>query len=432
MKSIYRILYLIILIVMLLIGCCKKEENLNLASDNIIENELIKEESLQDTTITMDNEADNKISEIYYTPIVFAVENNYQIIFMSNEKGMAWVKIGDEIYYDSVSGLIRSDSVVHKVTVPQYVLDEAKAYTVGFQIVYERTAYYPQLGEIVEQEYAFRPIDFSDGLQIHAVSDTHNCVIEEPTAAYEYFGVATDFIIHAGDVVDSMDEEISEINSYSKFIETMSILTKGEIPAVYARGNHEVRGLISDQYYRVMPVVDDKTYYTFRIGELYGIVLDFGEDKIDSHAEYTGTICFEDYRRAQTDFLKSVIENKEEEYEAEGINYRIGICHIPFSAYSQTHDLECSNEWKNLISEMKLDIVLGGHYHKYTVFDNQKLPHRDLVITNGPVGNCIEMKNGICTIYREVEYGDKSLKDTKEFKLRTMEEKQQILEMFSK
>jgi len=28
MKSIYRILYLIILIVMLLIGCCKKEENL--------------------------------------------------------------------------------------------------------------------------------------------------------------------------------------------------------------------------------------------------------------------------------------------------------------------------------------------------------------------------------------------------------------------
>lgn len=48
-----------------------------------------------------------------------------------------------------------------------------------------------------------------------------------------------------------------------------------------------------------MPGDDGRSYYTFKVGCIWGILVDTGEDKEDSHAEYGGIICCHDFRLEQ-------------------------------------------------------------------------------------------------------------------------------------
>ena len=92
---------------------------------------------------------------LYRDPCVFVVENTYQIVFNTLEFGIAWVEVGEKQYRDSVGGLMRSETLVHRVTVPMAELDAAKAYTVCFRALPERRPYFPELGEEKRKEYAF-------------------------------------------------------------------------------------------------------------------------------------------------------------------------------------------------------------------------------------------------------------------------------------
>ena len=58
-------------------------------------------------------------------------------------------------------------------------------------------------------------------------------------------------------------------------------------------------------------------------------MLDCGEDKNDGHPEYGGTVCFHNFRLAETKFLEKVAESGE--HNADGIEYKLIICHNPFT-----------------------------------------------------------------------------------------------------
>ena len=105
-------------------------------------------------------------------------------------------------------------------------------------------------------------------------------------------------------------------------------------------------------------------YYTFRIGKLWGVVLDCGEDKKDDHPEYGGLVNFEGYRQAQTSFLKRIISDSDCEYNAPGVEYRIGVCHIPFPTEKYPPSPEVYNDWTELCSQMNLDVMISGHLHR--------------------------------------------------------------------
>ena len=72
-----------------------------------------------------------------YRPVVYAVEDDYQIVFSTSDTAIVWVEVGSEKYYDLYAGSMRSKDLVHKVTVPQRALDEAKSYTIcAKQMIY--------------------------------------------------------------------------------------------------------------------------------------------------------------------------------------------------------------------------------------------------------------------------------------------------------
>ena len=70
------------------------------------------------------------INRFTYKPVVYAVEDNYQIVFSTNNDSIAWVEIDGKGYYDTYNGSSKKYSKIHKVEVPMNVLDSAKNYAI--------------------------------------------------------------------------------------------------------------------------------------------------------------------------------------------------------------------------------------------------------------------------------------------------------------
>ena len=311
------------------------------------------------TVSKKDVEADDMEREL--TPIVFAVNHEYQIMAYVEEASLMWVQVGEHTFYDESNGIMRSDVKIHRVHVPMELLDREKSYKVFVRKVIDRKPYFPEFEDVVERAYSFRPVPTEGTVRGYHVSDSHNR-IEEPAIAAECYG-NIDFLVLNGDLAD----HTHSVENCLVFYEIASKITKGTIPVVFSRGNHDTRGLMAERFCEYTPMSQGKTYYTFRVGCVWGMVLDCGEDKVDSHEEYGGTVCFHQFRERETEFIKDVIAHAEDEYLAEGVKYRLVIAHNPFTViHKKPFDIEQDlyREWIRLIGDnVNPHALLGGHMH---------------------------------------------------------------------
>ena len=84
-------------------------------------------------------------------------------------------------------------------------------------------------------------------------------------------------------------------------------ITGGSVPVVYARGNHDVKGRYAEQTHRFTGSKGEKFFYNFYFNNVYGIVLDIGEDHDDDWWEYYDTAHYEQYHKDQLAFLENEI-----------------------------------------------------------------------------------------------------------------------------
>lgn len=296
-------------------------------------------------------------------PTVFACGDKYQIFVSLSEDAVMKVRVGDEIYYDHINGILRSATKIHKVEIPMELLNREKRYTVCYKRILERKPYFPPSEEWIEFTVDFRPVKEDGDINIYHISDSHT-LSNEAIKAGSYFGDKLDLLILNGDIPD----ESNTPESFDEIFKISSVITEGKIPVVYARGNHDTRGSLAEFMSYNIPTLNGKTYYTFRLGCIWGIVLDCGEDKLDTNAEYNETTCFHIHRLEQTEFIKDVIKNSAFEYNAPGIKHRLLISHIVFSyCHREPFNIETElyTEWSKLIREnIKPDLSLHGHYHK--------------------------------------------------------------------
>ena len=299
------------------------------------------------------------------TPIVFAVNNEYQIMAYVKEPSLMWIQIGEEKYYDESNGIMRSNVQIHRIIVPMDVLDKEKKYTVYLRKVIDRKPYFPEFEETVCAEYEFQPVKKEGIVRGYHISDSHNRV-DGPVNAVACFG-DIDFLVLNGDLAD----HTHSVENCMVFYEIASKITKGRIPVIFSRGNHDMRGLMAERFCEYTPTDQGNTYYTFRIGCVWGLVLDCGEDKDDSHEEYGGTVCFHKFRQRETEFIKKVISNADNEYLAEGVKYRVVISHNPFTVVHKCPfdiEQELYRKWVQMIGEhIKPNVLLGGHMHRLDV-----------------------------------------------------------------
>lgn len=299
-------------------------------------------------------------------PTVFAVGNKYSIFVPFSAEVIMWVKVKDKIYYDHANGVLRSKTEMHKVELPMCELDEAGEYTVVYKKMIDRTPYFPKSEPERELKISFRPVPDGGKINVYHISDAHN-MVSEPIAAGSFFGDDIDLLVLNGDI----PEDSGDIKNFNSICSVASGITGGRCPVVFARGNHDTRGFYAEEMPNYIPTMNGKTYYTFRVGCVWGLILDCGEDKRDINDEYGGTICFHGYREEETEFIKKIVENAENEYSAEGVKYKLVISHIAFThihKYPFDIEEELYSEWARIMREhIKPDLLLYGHYHKVEI-----------------------------------------------------------------
>jgi predicted phosphodiesterase len=306
------------------------------------------------------------LPEMKTAPAVFAVGNSYQIITPVKSDLLFSVTVGNKEYFDHSNGIIRSSGKIRKVTVPMDELDKAREYTVSYRKIIDRKPYFPLTEEKVSVTYPFRPI--GDGaINIYHISDTHGR-LDAPASAGEYFGDELSLLVLNGDLPDHS----GAVENFDLIYELCDRITGGEIPVIFSRGNHDMRGLYAESIENYTPTDMGRSYFTFRLGSLWGIVLDCGEDKPDSCEEYGYTICCHDFRLEESAFIENVIKNADKEYLAEGVEHRIAIAHNPFT-HTSRHPFDIEQElykkWTGYVKTMGAELVLSGHLHDTLVIN---------------------------------------------------------------
>ena len=307
----------------------------------------------------------NSIPEIFKTyPSVYAVADKYIITVAVNEPCTMWACVGEHEFFDDSNGILRTASLTHKVEIPAKLLDEEKKYTLKFRKVIERKPYFSEMTEIGEFSASFRPV-WGDSVNVFHIADAHNR-IEGPVSAANAAG-EHDLLILNGDIPNHS----GDIKYFAAIHCIAGEITKGEYPVIFSRGNHDMRGIYAEAIQDHTPTDNGKSYYSVRVGPVWALVLDCGEDKPDPNAEYGFTICCSDFRRRQTSFIEHIVENASKEYAADGVKYRMVISHIPFNRHFN-HPFDIEEDlyayWCKLIGEnIKPDLLLCGHVHNCSV-----------------------------------------------------------------
>lgn len=308
-------------------------------------------------------------SRFTYEPVVYAVEDTYQIVFSTNHPATAWVEIGGESYYDLYAGSMKSKDTVHKITVPQEKLDAARAYSIHAEKMIYRGPFGGFKGKEISKAYTFRPVNTDDGLVYYTMTDVHHARKGAVAAALAVENL--DFLVILGDSVGMAD--------YEKDAQFSNLLahdvTGGQIPVVYARGNHEIKGAYAESLYKYVGSKNESFYYWFTLSDVFGITLDLGEDHDDGWWEYYGTDRFALYHNEQTQFLRELAQTK----PYEGYGYTLVACHIPIQFVNSRKDhVEVKAAWTELLNEIQPDLAVYGHQHDlYPFLDGQQTMYND-------------------------------------------------------
>ena len=302
-----------------------------------------------------------KNNSLLYAPVVFAAGNSYENAVRVKKPAMIRVIVGERSFFDHSNGICVSDTPVHKIRVPAEELNKVDKYTVAVRTLIKRKPYFSNSHDEEFESFPFFPVPDDGDVTVCHIADVHGFTQLALDTA-DRLTQKPDLLVLNGDVIDSSND----VRYFDTIYEICDKLTGGKIPVVFSRGNHDLRGNCAEKLADYVAAPDGKSYFSVRLGSLWCLVLDTGEDKADDHPEYGNTVCCEFFRREETEFIKRVIAEKS--YEAPGIRHRVIICHNPFTIrYPEPFNIEPElfSQWAKLIGEgIRPDLMLCGHLHK--------------------------------------------------------------------
>ena len=136
---------------------------------------------------------------------------------------------------------LKTDCFVQQFNVPRALLDNKREYTVRFANMFNRKPYRSEISDFSERRFSFTPLPDQYPLHIAHISDTHGAG-EPAIRACEYFK-KTDLLILNGDISSSSNNADQVLLPF----EIAHAVTKGEIPCIITRGNHDLRGKLAEQ-----------------------------------------------------------------------------------------------------------------------------------------------------------------------------------------
>lgn len=233
-------------------------------------------------------------------PMVIDNGESYSVIFATNDTGTGFIEYTyqGENYkkYDESAGRLKN-STVHTIKIPKAHLI-GNTYRVGSARIIEERSYGGRSGKsLLSKSYTFSVP--SGGEQAYlTVSDWH-LHLQKAYDAIQYVG-EYDGVILLGDAVPGLETEKDIAENIVAFGGTLS---KGVIPVLYVRGNHETRGPFAAALPDYLGM--DSFFYTTDYGDYHFLLLDSGEDKKDDHPEYGGMVHYDQYRADMVEWLET-------------------------------------------------------------------------------------------------------------------------------
>ncbi|HEX3000041.1 MAG TPA: metallophosphoesterase family protein, partial [Armatimonadota bacterium] len=150
---------------------------------------------------------------------------------------------------------------------------------------------------------------------------------------------------------------------------------KPSTPLLFAHGNHEWRGPLSNQMWTLfaMPNLNGQSewgnqhwYYSFTQGPVHFTILDCGED------DHKKMDLFQPYRQQEAEWLKQEVQSPEFRKAA----FRVLVQHLPFytrynGVYNEEGEISAPTKelFEPILKDAGIDLAICAHTHRNQIFD---------------------------------------------------------------
>jgi len=309
------------------------------------------------------------------------VGNGITVMWETTVPAYCWVEYGTDTTQlkrarTIVDGQVVCNNYLHKIRIDGLQPGQKYYYRVCSQEILLYQAYKKVFGNTAQSsfsEFTLPEID-ADSFTAIVFNDLHQHTKTFRALCKQIQDIDYDFVVFNGDCVDDPVDH----NQATTFISELTEGVRGDrIPTFFMRGNHEIRNAYSIGLRDHYDYVGNKTYGSFDWGDTRIVMLDCGEDKLDSHWVYYGLNDFTQLRNEQVDFLKKELSAK----EFKKAKKRVLIHHIPL--YGNDGVNLCADLWTKVLEKAPFNISLNAHTHKYAYHPKGELGNNYPVVIGG-------------------------------------------------
>lgn len=302
-------------------------------------------------------------------------------VFTTSVDGVAWIEIqspegASTEHYQLKDGLRNAFTSFYSVRVTHLKPNTEYKYRLKAKEMSGNRWYPIGYGDsIASAWYSFKTLNpAAEGGTFIALSDMHgdNDKLRTLLNLCDYREAET--IFYVGDMMTHYD---GKLVPFERFIDTSVELFASHTPFVMVRGNHETRGEYARSYFDFIPKSDGKIYGTYLHGDIMFLLIDGGEDKVDTHQEYDGLTDFDSYRSEQAEWLKEVVQTP----EFRNARYRIVLSHYP-TIYPAEEGAtapgrnygprDLNRKILPILNGANIDLMISGHTHRYSMNEPQE------------------------------------------------------------
>lgn len=314
-----------------------------------------------------------------------ADEDTMTIRWITHTRCYSWVEYGespdklDQKAQRVNEGLIEANNTVQAITLKNLSPGKTYYYRVMSRNIDNFHPYKLKFGDTYAGDvFSFiTPTEEKRTVEFLVFNDVHDRPETFPSLLKYQGESKPDFVFLNGDMFNWQEDENQLVDHLLK---PLCNAFASHTPFIFSRGNHEARGRFARQIADYFDGKSRKFFYSFQRGPLYAIVLDSGEDKDDSHAEYAGLVCFDEYRLQQKEWLEKEIRKK----AFRNAKYRIVFSHIPFYNSGKGHGtLHCREHWGPLLNKGKVDLLISGHTHRHGIHPPVAGEHNYPIVIGG-------------------------------------------------
>ncbi len=295
--------------------------------------------------------------------------DSISVMWMTNRNSTGWIEYGPaggslQKAVGSHHGLINANERIHRVTLSGLRPGVRYRYRVSSRDILDFGPNKVQFGETVSSETAeFQTLDRTTAaLSFLVFNDIH----EDRSTLPQMLAAAGDkpyeLVFFNGDILSHFEQE----RQIADLLGDMSRQFATRIPFVWVRGNHETRGSLARRLPNYLDLPEGRYYFSFDYGPVHFVVLDTGEDKEDSHVEYSGLVDFDAYRREQAEWLQREIRTD----AFRQAKFRVVLAHMPFpeATTGPSHGMNADfDQFGALLNQGKVDMMISGHIHRWAI-----------------------------------------------------------------